>query len=288
MTAGAGRFAPSPTGPLHLGSLLAATASFLDARARGDAWYLRIDDLDIPRNAPGAATAILRALEAHALKWDGPVRHQRARIPQYAAAIAELERQGRVFYCRCSRKDLPRNAPYPGTCRGRTRFEPGYAVRFRIDESSVTFDDLIQGPQRMNPVSEVGDFVVRRRDGTIAYALACAVDDGSPEVTRVIRGRDLLAQTTAQLLVMDALALARPEYGHLPIVVNRTGQKLSKQTMAPALDLRRPMANLQYVLSALGSPAAGADASGCAELLRLATARWSLSDVPHGEVLEPS
>jgi glutamyl-Q tRNA(Asp) synthetase len=288
MTMGAGRFAPSPTGPLHLGSLLAATASYLDARARGDAWYVRIDDLDVPRNAPGAVEEILRALEVHGLRWDGPVRHQQAHIPHYAAAIAELESQGHVFYCRCSRKDLPRNAPYPGTCRNRTRYTPGCTIRYRIAESSVIFDDLIQGPQRIDPAREVGDFVIRRSDGIIAYPLACALDDGAPEVTRVVRGRDLLRQTAAQLLVIDTLGLNRPEYGHLPIIVNRAGQKLSKQTMAPALDLRRPLVNLHNVLAALGSPVAGADAAGCAELLELATVRWSLSDVPHGEVPEPS
>ena len=217
-----------------------------------------------------------------------PCRCGRARIPHYDAAIAELDAQGRVFYCRCSRKDLPRNTPYPGTCRARVRNAPGCAIRYRIDESCVTFDDLVQGPQHLDPFGAVGDFVVRRRDGTIAYALACAVDDGSPEVTRVIRGRDLLAQTTAQLLVIDALALIRPAYGHLPIVVNRAGQKLSKQTMALELDLRQPLANLRYVLGALRSPAAAAEASGCAEILRLATGCWNLSDVPHGEVLEPS
>jgi glutamyl-Q tRNA(Asp) synthetase len=288
MTAGAGRFAPSPTGPLHLGSLLAATASFLDARARGDAWHVRIDDLDVPRNVPGAAVEILRALEVHHLQWDGPVRYQQARIPHYAAAIAELERQGRVFYCRCSRSHLPRHMPYPGTCRTRTRNAPGCAVRFRIDESNVMFDDLLQGPQCLDPAGAVGDFVVRRRDGTISYSLACAVDDGASDVTRVIRGRDLLEQTTVQLLVIDALGLARPEYGHLPIVVNRAGQKLSKQTMASALDLQQPLANLRYVLAALGSPVAAADVTSCEDLLRRAIDRWRLSDVPHGEVLEPS
>jgi len=288
MSKGAGRFAPSPTGPLHLGSLLAATAAYLDARANGDAWYVRLDDLDAPRNRDGAAEAILRALETHALCWDGPVRYQHARIPAYESALLELARQGRLFYCSCSRKTLHDSSVYPGTCRSKVVATAGYAVRFRVDESAVVFADLIQGPQNEPVRHTVGDLVVRRRDGIFAYALATAVDDGAGDITRVIRGRDLLANTAAQLLVMDALGLHRPVYGHLPLIVNAKGQKLSKQTHAAALDLDQPIVNLRRVLAALGSPAASTEAGSCAELLEIATGCWSLADIPRHDLPEPS
>jgi glutamyl-Q tRNA(Asp) synthetase len=280
MQRGAGRFAPSPTGPLHLGSLLAATAAWLDARARGDAWYVRLDDLDIQRNRPGATAAILAALDAHALRRDGPVRYQHDRIPDYEAALTVLADQGRLFYCRCSRKDLQGLTVYPGTCRARTQPADGCAIRFRVVEPAVEFDDLIQGRQSEPVQRTVGDFVVRRRDGIFAYALATAVDDGADEITRVIRGRDLLQHTAAQLLVMDALGLQRPCYAHLPLIVNAAGQKLSKQTHAPALDLARPLDNLRAVLAALGSPAADAAVDTCTALLEAARSCWSLDHIP--------
>jgi glutamyl-Q tRNA(Asp) synthetase len=288
MTRGAGRFAPSPTGPLHLGSLLTATAAFLDARAHGHDWYVRFDDLDTDRNRPGAAADILHALEAHGLYWDGPVRFQHARLAAYEAALELLAERDRIFYCRCSRSEIGRNARYPGTCRGQLEPAPDCAVRFRIDPSIVAFDDLIQGPQRMDPGRAIGDFVIRRRDGIFAYALATAVDDGAGDITRVIRGRDLLPHTAAQLLVTDALGLPRPTYGHLPLIVNGAGQKLSKQTLARALDLERPVANLRHVLAALGNTAAAAEAGSCEELLRCAVSCWSLDDIPRHDVSEPS
>ena len=288
MASGAGRFAPSPTGPLHLGSLLAATGAFIDARARGNAWYVRFDDLDTERNRSGAQDQILRALEAHALHWDGPVRYQHERIDAYETAIAELGAQERLFYCRCSRAKLRGLPVYPGTCRHCHASSPGCSIRFRITETSIEFHDLIQGMQREPVQRTVGDIIVRRRDGIFAYALATAVDDGAGDITRVLRGRDLLPHTAAQLLVMDALGLRRPEYGHLPLIVNAGGQKLSKQTHAGPLDLTVASANLRRVLAALGSPAARMDTGSCAELLEFAVARWSLTDIPHQDQAEPS
>jgi len=287
MKRGAGRFAPSPTGPLHLGSLLAATAAFLDARARGDDWYVRLDDLDTDRNQPGASADILRTLEAHGLLWDGPVRYQHQRIEAYEAALDRVARHGHIFYCGCSRREIGRNTRYPGTCRNRVHPTPDCAIRFRVDASAVAFDDLIQGPQRVEAAAVIGDFVIRRRDGIFAYALATAVDDGAGDITRVIRGRDLLPHTAAQLLVMDALGLPRPTYGHLPLIVDAAGQKLSKQTLARALDLAQPVANLRHVLVALGNAAAAEPTDSCEELLRCAIARWSLDDIPRHDLPEP-
>jgi len=265
---------------------LAATASWLDARARGDAWYVRFDDLDVYRNRPEVVAWILEALQAHGLWWDGPVRYQHERLHAYEAALAELSHQGRLFYCRCSRSALQGLAVYPGTCRKLTSPTPGCAIRLRVDEALVEFDDLIQGPQREAVRQTIGDFVVRRRDGIFAYALATAVDDGAGDLTRIIRGRDLLQHTAAQLLVMDTLGLARPAYAHLPLIVNADGQKISKQTHARPLDLGQPLDNLRRVLKALGSSAAQAPAADCAELLAAAQARWSLADVPRGDSLE--
>jgi glutamyl-Q tRNA(Asp) synthetase len=286
MRASSGRFAPSPTGPLHLGSLLAATAAWLDARAGDGAFYLRLDDLDTARNRPDAESAILAALTGHGLHWDGEVRHQSRRIPVYELALQTLAAAGRIYYCDCSRKDLAGHRVYPGTCRSRTSPTPGCAARFRLDAPEVLFDDLIQGPQRAPVRETIGDFVVRRRDGIFAYALATAVDDGAGDIARVIRGRDLLEHTAAQLLVMDALGLQRPDYGHLPLVLNAAGQKLSKQTNAAALDLAAPLTNLRRVLRALGSPAAETPATSCAALLEAARACWSLTHVPREDHCE--
>jgi len=288
MTRGAGRFAPSPTGDLHLGSLLAATAAFVDARARGDTWHVRMDDLDRARNRPGAEASILRSLEAHGLHWDGRVQRQSERIPAYEAAVAELRALNRIFYCRCSRQTLNRAAIYPGTCRHNRGAEMNCAWRLLVGTSWIVFEDLIQGPQQVDLAGSVGDFIVRRRDGIIAYTLATAVDDGAAEITRVIRGRDLLPTTAAQLLLMDVLGLTRPEYGHLPLVVNRQGQKLSKQTHASPLDLARPEDNLRTVLAILGSPAALAEAGTCLELLDCARTTWSIADIPRQDAQEPS
>jgi glutamyl-Q tRNA(Asp) synthetase len=272
---GAGRFAPSPTGPLHLGSLLAAVASYLDARATGLAWRLRFDDLDAPRNQPGAERAILEALEAHGLTWDGPIHRQSRHQASYQAALDALGAQGRLFYCRCTRRTLAAHRLYPGTCRHRTRPQKGCAVRVRVDAGAIRFDDLFLGPQNADPAETFGDFVVQRRDGIIAYQLATAVDDGAADIVRVIRGRDLLGNTAPQIWLMRCLGLAVPVYGHLPLLLNAGGQKLSKQSYAAALDNGRAAENLARVLRALSIDVpAEAAAGGCEEVLGEAIRRW--------------
>jgi len=289
MARGAGRFAPSPTGPLHLGSLLAATASFLDARSQGVPWRLRIDDLDTPRNQPGAEDAILRALEAHGLFWDGPVTRQSESLETYQAALAKLASQQLLFYCDCSRRRLARETAYPGTCRRYREPRSDCAIRVRVNESTVAFDDLVRGHTEENLASTVGDFVVRRRDGIIAYQLATAVDDGSPAIGRVIRGNDLLANTGRQIFLMEKLGLDRPVYGHVPVLVNSKGQKLSKQTHAAPLALRAAPGNLRRVLGCLGFPAAELPAEErCEDLMAWATKAWSLTFLPRRQAIEIS
>jgi glutamyl-Q tRNA(Asp) synthetase len=283
---------------LHLGSLLAATASFLDARVHGLAWQLRLDDLDQPRNQPGAESAILHALERHGLHWDGPIVRQSERVERYLAALTQLGDQGLVFYCSCSRKRLAGHPVYPGTCRRHRQLRGNAAVRVRVDDAVIDFEDQVQGSQHDKLALTTGDFVVRRRDGVIAYQLATAVDDGDPSIVRVIRGRDLLENTSRQIFLMRCLGLEVPRYGHIPLMVNAAGQKLSKQTGARALDLDRPVDNLIRVLRALGGTAdvsaSGASAgprtpspqqAECVSLLAAAWPGWSLERITRNDVL---
>ena len=281
MSTAAGRFAPSPTGPLHLGSLLAATASYLDARQRGERWLVRIDDLDLPRNVPGAEEAILHSLEAHCLHWDGPVIHQSARLESYEAALGRLTAAGHTFNCICARKRLKGLPRYPGTCRDAEHPPANAAVRVRVSEVPVSFEDGVLGTVREVLAESVGDFIVRRRDGLIAYQLATAVDDGAPEITRVVRGSDLLDNTARQIYLMQLLRLSPPSYAHVPMVLNKAGQKLSKQTHAAALDDRKPLANLLEIMPMLGLSAPDTLATPT-ELLDWASARFSLEALRAG------
>lgn len=277
---GAGRFAPSPTGPLHLGSLLAAVASYLDARRAGIAWHVRLDDLDAPRHEAGADRAILLALERHGLYWDGPIVRQSERLGAYHAALDQLQRQGLLFYCRCSRRQLRGVRTYPGTCHGHTEPRADSAVRVRVDAAAVEFDDLLQGAQHWLLADSGGDFVVRRRDGLVAYQLATAVDDGAGAITRVVRGRDLLDTTPRQVYLMRQLGLPVPVYAHVPLLLDAAGRKLSKQNHAPPLDLAAPARNLRRVLPVLGL-AAPPETADCGKLLAWAETHFRLEHV-HG------
>ena len=239
-----GRFAPSPTGPLHAGSLLAATGSYLDARAHGARWLVRIEDLDTPRVVPGCADDLLRTLDAYGFEWDGEVLYQSGRREAYRAALAQLTAAGRLFACSCSRKDLAgvnvtdgddQPQGYPGTCRnGPTRPGQPTARRFRVSDRRIQFDDLFLGRQEFD-LANCGDVVVERRDGLTSYQLAVVIDDAHQEVTRVVRGADLLTSTPWQMDLQDALALPRPSYGHLPLVLDPDGSKLSKSRHAVPL-----------------------------------------------------
>lgn len=233
-----GRFAPSPTGPLHFGSLVTALGSYLDAKAHGGEWLVRMEDIDTPRVVPGAADDILRTLERFGLEWDGPVLYQSSRIAAYEAALDDLRNRSLVFPCGCSRKEVGER--YPGTCRTglRGRIEtPSW--RFRVNDETVGFVDRRLGPQTQNVAEYVGDFVLRRADGLFAYQLAVVVDDAFQGITDVVRGEDLLDSTARQILLQHVLGLPEPRYLHLPVVLNSSGQKLSKQTGATALDPNR-------------------------------------------------
>jgi glutamyl-Q tRNA(Asp) synthetase len=253
----AGRFAPSPTGPLHFGSLVAAVASWLDARAARGRWLLRIEDLDAPRTQAGAADAILRALERLGLTWDGPVLYQSLRRERYAAALQALH--ARTYWCGCTRREVadsslglgPDGAQiYPGTCRqGLASGKTQRALRLRTGGGTVIgFEDRVQGPQRQNVEREVGDFVLYRADGQFAYQLAVVVDDAEQGITDVVRGADLLDSTARQILLQRLLGLPPLRYLHVPVALDRFGEKLSKQTGAVAVD---PAARERWIAKAL-------------------------------------
>jgi len=262
----AGRFAPSPTGPLHAGSIVAALASWLDARAHGGRWLLRIEDLDPPREQPGAAASIAESLRRLGLCWDGDALRQSARGPYYAAALETLVRRGLAYPCGCTRREIADSQrhlgaalqrhgelPYPGTCRG--GLAPGRSARawrLRVPEGIVRFEDRWLGPQTQDVAREVGDFVLRRADGLWAYQLAVVVDDAAQGVTDVVRGADLIGSTARQIVLGRALGLPEPSYLHVPVVAGADGDKLSKQNGATAIDASQPLAVLDAAFEHLG------------------------------------
>ena len=284
-----GRFAPSPSGPLHFGSLVAAVASWLDARAAGGRWLVRMEDLDRPRCEPGAADIILRQLEAYGLAWDGAVLVQSQRDDDYAEALDVLKESGAAYPCACTRSQLaqaPRNREgeiiYPGTCRnGLPAGAVARAWRVRVPDVNTHFYDRIYGDLQQNLAHEVGDFIVRRADGLFAYQLAVVVDDAFQGITHVVRGADLLWNTPRQIHLQTLLGLPTPSYAHVPLVTNAAGQKLSKQTRAPALPGTGRSAVLAQALAALGHPPpaelAGAEPAG---QLAWAVTHWKIEKVP--------
>lgn len=233
-----GRFAPSPTGPLHFGSLVAAVGSFCLARQAGGRWLLRIDDLDLPRVVPGAAENIMRTLEQLGLVWDGPVVWQSRRGEAYRGALERLRQRGLLFDCACSRKEILASAPhpgeegpvYPGTCRhGLAPGRRPRMVRVRVGDDPVCFEDAVFGARQQCLATMVGDFVVRRADGLFAYQLAVVVDDADCGVNQVVRGADLLASTPRQIFLQACLGYPVPYYVHLPLVLSEGGEKISKR-----------------------------------------------------------
>ena len=270
-----GRFAPSPTGPLHAGSLVAALASWLDARAHGGQWLVRIEDVDTPRCIRGADQLILQQLAACGLVSDAPVLWQSPRSDAYQAALDALIAKGWAYPCGCSRKDIEEAqalvghtrarhsaAVYPGTCRHGLNGKAARAWRLDvqrvIDDSKLTtplvWQDRLGGPQQQNVAQEVGDFVLRRADGLWAYQLAVVVDDAAQGITHIVRGADLTDNTARQIVLQHALGLPTPSYMHTPLVLGENGEKLSKQNGATALDLSHPLAALTQAAHALGLP----------------------------------
>ena len=241
-----GRFAPSPTGPLHFGSLIAALASYVDARANGGEWLLRIEDVDVPRARRGSEADIVATLGRYGFAWDGPMERQSARAPRYAAALDALVAHGLAYPCACSRRDLEAAAlgpggerVYPGTCSaGPSLAKSGRrerAWRVRVGAARIEFVDRLQGAQAQDLARDVGDFVARRADGLFAYQLAVVVDDGAQQVTHVVRGADLLSSTPRQIHLQRLLGLRPVSYLHVPVALDGAGLKLSKQTEAAAL-----------------------------------------------------
>lgn len=293
-----GRFAPTPSGLLHLGSLLTALASYLQARRAGGRWLLRIDDLDPERCRPGIDSAILRQLEAHGLLWDETPRHQRRHVAEYAAALDRLRAGGSVYACVCSRARLkatslqgPDGPVYAGHCRSLGLAEDGYALRLRVDGGSIGFVDGWQGTQQRALHTDVGDFVLRRRDGVIGYQLACAVDEHAQGITEVVRGVDLLGSTFQQLEVLRRLGLAPPAYRHLPVLAGSDGLKLSKQNRAHPVTADQAAANLVRCLGWLGQrPSPELVCTPVCEVLAWAIEHWDARLLPAGcEIqVEPS
>lgn len=286
-----GRFAPSPTGPLHFGSLVAALGSCLDARTQGGEWLVRMEDIDTPRNVPGAADDILRTLEAFGFEWDGAVAYQSRRHAAYGEALARLREAGKVYGCACSRREIADSAllpaidggmVYSGTCRsGLAAGRLARAWRLRVDASELVFDDRLQGRIAQVLERDVGDFVLLRADGLFAYQLAVVVDDAWQEITDVVRGADLLASTPRQIWLQRCLGHATPGYAHLPVAANPAGEKLSKQTKAAPLKVADAPGELLAALHFLGQPApTELAAAAVRDVWAWALENWSFAAVP--------
>ncbi len=280
-----GRFAPSPTGPMHFGSLVAAVASWVDARAAAGEWLLRIEDVDAPRTVPGAADAILRALEGFGLQWDGEISWQSRRTSGYAAALERLAAHGVVYRCKCSRKEIADSGVsgiegivYPGTCRGLALGSDVSGADRVHAGGEISFVDRVQGRISQRLGDDVGDFVLRRRDGLFAYQLAVVVDDADQGITDVVRGADLLLSTPRQMRLQRLLGYPTPRYLHLPVATDRGGQKLSKQSLAPEVNSAQPGEALAAALAFLGQPAQ--PPARPAEILAAAVKDWDPGKIP--------
>ena len=281
-----GRFAPSPTGPLHLGSLLAALGSWLIARSAGGRWLLRIEDIDPPRERAGAALAQIETLQRCGLEHDGEIVWQHARHALYRRALDRLLDAGLAFSCQCSRSDLTAQSGIHRRCVDRpSGHRPAIRLRVQSGEASrVHFSDRLRGPQQQDVANEVGDFVLLRSDGCWAYQLAVVVDDAEQCVTEVVRGADLLDSTARQILLQRALALPTPSHVHLPLVLDASGNKLSKSEGALAVDATDPLPALRACWSRLGQePAAVAHCGSAAGFLRAALPAFEFSRVPRGD-----
>ncbi|GAB3249467.1 glutamyl-Q tRNA(Asp) synthetase [Chitinimonas naiadis] len=293
-----GRFAPSPTGPLHAGSLLAATGSYLEARTRGGQWLLRMEDLDPPREMPGAADGILRTLEAFGFEWDGPVVYQSRRLALYQSALDTLRERGLAYGCACTRKEIADSSTrgidgpvYSGTCRhGLAPGKTPRAWRLRADtDTPISFIDAIQGLQQQDLRRDVGDFVLLRADGYFAYQLAVVVDDAEQEISHIVRGADLLDSTPRQIYLQSCLGYPAANYTHLPVLVNTAGEKLSKQTHAEALNANEAVEELWGVLDRLGQmPPTTLLRASLTDIWAWSMENWQRDRVPTHSVVVPT
>ena len=282
-----GRFAPTPSGHLHFGSLVAALASYLDARAVGGRWLLRMEDLDPPREAPGAQAAILQALESYGFEWDGELVRQSERHEAYAQELNRLFSLGLAYACTCSRKQLePYHGIYPGLCRNAGHGMHDAAIRLRVPELEYHFTDRVQGEFRQHLGREVGDFVIRRRDGLYAYQLAVVLDDAWQGVTDIVRGADLLDSTPRQLYLQELLGLPQPRYLHVPLITQPDGHKLGKSYRSPPLVADQATALLLRALRALGQPTdTGLDDASPRQVLDWGIRHWDATQIPRTPTL---
>ena len=274
-----GRFAPSPSGPLHFGSLVAAVASFLDARKKNGAWLLRIEDLDPPREDQRAPAIIIDQLIAHNLHWDGDIVYQSLRHDAYSAALNQLLQSGLAYPCDCARKKVP--AVYQGTCRNKSPNEvrKPHAFRLRIDTPVIDIKDDVLGPQQWQLGKEMGDFIIKRKDDLYAYQLAVVVDDAFQHITHVVRGSDLLESTPRQIYLAGKLNLPVPHYMHFPVVLGDSGDKLSKQTHAPPVSNHDALNNLKHSLGFLGQQVPHA-VMDIGKLVEEAIVNWDVNAIP--------
>ena len=283
-----GRFAPSPSGPLHFGSLVAALGSYLDARRHAGIWLLRMEDIDPPRERPGAADSILTTLELLGFEWDEPVLYQSSRIEAYRDAATYLLSQGLAYPCSCSRREIdefgspgPEGVIFPGTCRtGHDHTRATKALRVRTDQVEVVFFDQIHGVFRQNLERDVGDFIIRRADGLYAYQLAVVVDDAFQDISHIVRGSDLLFSTPRQRFLQQLLGLPQPEYTHLPLVMDENGKKLSKQSQAWPIDTTDPLHTLLNAAGFLGQAPGKDRPSNLAEFWEWAICNWNMATIP--------
>ncbi|MEN8282361.1 tRNA glutamyl-Q(34) synthetase GluQRS [Acinetobacter gerneri] len=278
-----GRFAPSPTGPLHFGSLITAVASYCDAKAHHGKWLVRIEDTDIPRIYPGSEAHILACLDAFEFESDAPIIFQKDRLDIYENVIQELKNKNLVYACQCTRKMLGSNAIYAGTCRDLKLAFQQQAIRVKVSDQDICFDDRLQGRHCANLMQDLGDFVLKRRDGIINYQLAVVVDDYLQGITHVVRGADLLDNTERQIWLGSLLNYPQLDYMHLPLAMNDQGQKLSKQNLAHAIDLKQAPKLLQQAIQALGQETVDLDRPSV--MLAQAVKQWDISRIPTGTEL---
>ena len=275
-----GRFAPSPTGPLHFGSLITAVASYCDAKANQGTWLVRIEDTDIPRIYPNSESHILNCIDAFEFEPDADIIFQKNRLDLYEDVLEQLKQAQQIYACECTRKQLGSNHIYVGTCRDLHLDFLNQAIRLKVDDQLICFDDLLQGRQCSNLKNDLGDFVLKRRDGIISYQLAVVVDDYLQGITHVVRGADLLDNTARQIWLGSLLDYPKLNYMHLPLAMNDQGQKLSKQNMAQALDLSKAPELLKQVISALGQPNVELDQPRI--MLQQAVQQWNVELIPKG------
>lgn len=283
-----GRFAPTPSGHLHFGSLVAALASYLDARSAGGRWLLRMEDLDPPREMPGAQAAIIEALHRYGFEWDGEWIRQSDRHDAYAQVVERLFSQGLAYACTCSRKQLEGyNGVYPGFCRNAGHSMKNAAIRVRVPELEYAFMDRVQGEYRQHLGRDVGDFIIRRRDGLYAYQLAVALDDAAQGVTDIVRGADLLDSTPRQLYLQELLGLSQPRYLHVPLIVQPDGHKLGKSYRSPALTPEQATPLLLRALRTLGQPTDDRlEHASPRQVLDCAIAHWDAALIPRTHTLQ--